>query len=276
MAPKQFGKKSTSRADEFGEESLLDVLIKRSGGVPMPPSMARLLLMVAGFAVVATIAAVSWATWPSDKSKVDEETLPIMRAEESPFKIKPEEPGGMAVPNKDSTIFETLNEEPEEKSVENLLEEPEVPVKKEEVFADDEDNEVAQVAESISQPEPTLVSKEEPVAPIKIVEEKPATAPAPVPVATKKEEPKAEISMSAGKSYVQFAAVKNDAEAKAKWSKLQSQYSVLKPLAMRVQKADLGSKGTFYRVQAGPMSLEQAQSVCEKVKSSKGDCLVIK
>jgi len=274
MAPKQFGKKTTSRADEFGEESLLDILIKRSGGVPMPPSMARLLLMVAGFAVIATIAAVAWATWPGDKSKTDEDTLPIMRAEESPFKIKPEEPGGMAVPNKDSTIFETLNEEPEEKTVENLLEEPEVPVKKEEVFTDEEDDEVAQVAESVPQPEPAPVAKEEPVAPIKVVEAKPE--PAPAPVAVKKETPKAEVSMSSGKSYIQFAAVKSDADAKAKWSKLQSQYSVLQSLALRVQKADLGSKGTFYRVQAGPMSLDQAQSVCSKVKASKGDCLVIK
>lgn len=240
----------------------------------MPPSMAKLLMMVAGLAVVATISAVAFATWPGDKSRVDEDTLPIMRAEDSPFKIQPEEPGGMVVPNKDSTIFETLNEEPEEKTVENLLDEPEEPIKKEEVFAadDNEEDEIAQLVEEATA-EPVQEVKPTPV----VKKEEPKVEPK---IEPKKEEPKVEpkpaLEMTSGKSYVQFAAVKSDADAKAKWSKLQSQYSVLKTLALRVQKADLGAKGTFYRVQAGPMSLDQAQSVCSKVKDSKGDCLVIK
>ena len=149
MASKKFGKKSPNQNDAFDDESLLDVLIKRKGGVPMPPSMAKLLMMVAGLAVVATISAVAFATWPGDKSRVDEDTLPIMRAEDSAFKIQPEEPGGMVVPNKDSTIFETLNEEPEEKTVENLLDEPEEPIKKEEDQENAKDEEVKECERKI-------------------------------------------------------------------------------------------------------------------------------
>ncbi|MBE2192353.1 MAG: SPOR domain-containing protein [Alphaproteobacteria bacterium] len=269
------------KRNDFDDEGFLESILKRNGTTPMPPSMARLLLMVAGLAVVATIAAVTWATWPGDKSRVDEDTLPIMRVDPTVYKIKPEDPGGMMVPNKDSTIFESLGEERSEKTVENLLDESEVPMKKEDIFS----------TEQSSEPEEEVVSSYE------VVESKPEIKPEvkqevkqevkPEPVKVEKVEPeKVEekpivskiepMKMTTGKSYVQFAAVKSDADAKAKWSKLQSQYPELKTLSLHVQRADLGSKGIFYRVQSGPMSLEQAQDVCTKIKAAKGDCLVIK
>ncbi|MDD3021479.1 MAG: SPOR domain-containing protein [Alphaproteobacteria bacterium] len=256
--------------DDFDEESFLDSLLKRKNAVPMPPSMARLLMGVAGLAVVATIAAVTWATWPGDKSRVDEDTLPIMRADPSSYKIKPEDPGGMMVPNKDSTIFETLNDGKPDRGVENLLDEPEQPVKKEDVFPKEEEVSTYKVvSEDAAADEPAPQPKATPE-PVQVKEPLKETVKEQV-----KEKP-APAKMTTGKSYVQFAAVKSDADAKAKWSKLQTQYGVLKGLPLNVQKADLGTKGTFYRVQAGPMSLDQAQSLCTKIKSAKGDCLVIK
>ncbi|HNQ92869.1 MAG TPA: SPOR domain-containing protein [Alphaproteobacteria bacterium] len=281
---KQFGTRSR---DEFDDEGFFESVLKRQGTTPMPPSMAKLLMMVAGLAVVATIVAIVWATWPSgDKGRVDENALPVLHADAESYKIKPEEPGGMAVPNKDSTIFETLNAGSEKKDVENLLDDAEEPLTKEEAFGNEEETEEpeqsAVVAEEpVKEPEVKEVKKEEPKpAPIVAkVEEKlaPKEEPKPVVKTEPKPAPAVEtIKISSGSSYVQLAAVKSDAEAKTKWAKLQSQYSVLKSMPLRVQKADLGAKGTFYRVQAGPMSLNDAQNACAKIKSAKGDCLVIK
>lgn len=278
-----------ARRGEFDDdEGFFSVLTKRGrsgkgGGkavVPMPPSMAKLLTGVAGLAVVATIAAISWATMSGDASRVDEETLPIMRADDSAYKIKPEEPGGMMVPNKDSTIFETLNEDGgKEKTVENLLEEPEAPMKKEDVFTAAEKEEESLVAAEPREPvwksEDELTEEVTVKNDVPVTTEKIETAPAAIEPSAADLAP-APPAVAGGKSFVQFAAVKSDTDAKAKWKKLQSSYTFLGGMPLDVQKADLGAKGIFYRVRSGPMPLDQAQDLCSKVKAAKGDCLVIK
>lgn len=280
---KQFGTRSQ---DSFDDEGFFEALLKRQGGAPMPPSMAKLLMMVSGLAVVATIAAVVWATWPSDKGRVDENMLPVMRAEVESYKIKPDDPGGMVVPNKDSTIFDTLNAGGNKKTVENLLDDVEEPMTKEEAFGDEvePEEEISDVKTEEPKVEPKVEtkveSKEVPLSPV-IAKAEEKTEPKedlePAPKVEAKAEAKPEpVKSASGSSYIQLAAVKSDADAKSKWTKLQSQHSVLKSLSLRVQKAELGAKGTFYRVQAGPMSPGDAQGACAKIKAAKGDCLVIK
>ena len=64
--------------------------------------------------------------------------VPVIRAETTPYKVDPEEPGGMEMPNKDSTIFSSLNSDPDkERGVENLLAETSVeePMSRSELFA---------------------------------------------------------------------------------------------------------------------------------------------
>ncbi len=46
---------------------------------------------------------------------------------------------------------------------------------------------------------------------------------------------------------------------------------------MRVQKADLGARGVFYRVQAGPFADGSAASqTCDKAKRQKLACFVVR
>ena len=88
---------------------------------------------------------------------------------------------------------------------------------------------------------------------------------------------KADVKPAAkGNVYIQLASVKSEADAKTKWATLKSKYSSLSALSLKVQKADLGAKGTFYRVQAGPTSADNAASICSKIKAAKGDCLIAK
>lgn len=79
-----------------------------------------------------------------------------------------------------------------------------------------------------------------------------------------------------GSSYVQLASISSEAAAPKEWSKLQKQFSSLSGAEYRVQRADLGAKGVFYRIQAGPMSKDSAKSVCDSIKATKpGGCIIV-
>ncbi len=80
-----------------------------------------------------------------------------------------------------------------------------------------------------------------------------------------------------GAYFVQLASIKDAARAAFEWSKMQARYDVLSSSNFRVQEASLPS-GKFYRIQAGPMSKEQARKICESLKAQgkAGGCLVVK
>lgn len=84
----------------------------------------------------------------------------------------------------------------------------------------------------------------------------------------------ARATITPGNYYVQVASVPSEAGAPQEWSKLQKTFTSLDGLNYRVSKADL-AKGTFYRIQAGPMSKDSANSVCGAIKAQKpGGCLI--
>lgn len=286
------------------DEGFFESLMRRKDAVPMPESMAKLFKIIAGGAVLLIVGLVAWAVWPS-KDSADGSDVPVVHAETEDYKVKPDEPGGMPIPNKDSTVFESMDTAPQgEKNVENLLEDSEQPMKKEEVFtaasaAVEETPAPAEVASAKEEvpaapSSETLESAKEeaPKEPVKeAVKEAPKVEKKAEKTVEKKADKKEGIiqtlkeetgttekpkAKSSGSVYIQLAAVKSDAEAKTKWSKLQSSYASLKPLSLRVQKADLGDKGTFYRVQGGPLSAEDAATVCGKIKAAGGACIIAK
>lgn len=258
------------------EEGFFESLMKHRQHIPMPHSMSKLLRIIVGGGVLLIVSLVAWAVWPSG-DRPSEDSVPVVRADNSDYKVTPEEPGGMPIPNKDSTVFESMGSaQSAAGKVENLLEDNEQPMKKEEVFQQAE-AETAPAPESAPAPAPVaeapvekVVTKEVEKPKENIIDtlKKEAGTDKPKPVATK--------PAAKGSTYIQLAAVKSDADAKTKWAKLQSMYSSLKPLSMRVQKADLGAKGVFYRVQAGPVSAADATAICAKIKAAKGDCIIAK
>lgn len=88
----------------------------------------------------------------------------------------------------------------------------------------------------------------------------------------------AAVAVSEGTHYIQLGSVKTSDGAAAEWSKLQKKYPAqLANLQYRVQRADLGERGVFYRIQAGPISGESASDLCDSIKAqSPGACLVTK
>jgi hypothetical protein len=93
-----------------------------------------------------------------------------------------------------------------------------------------------------------------------------ATAPAPAN----------DAPTAAGNYRVQLAALKTEADAKTAWKRLAAKYpDILGPLAMHIEKVDLGTKGIYYRVQAGPFTDKNAaRDVCAKLTPKGQPCLV--
>lgn len=241
-------------------------------------------------ALVAVLGSVIWYSYPKESAQREVMNTPIVRADSSDYRAAPTEPGGMAIPYRESTVFNTLR--PEEGAqtarVENLLPQPEQPVSRDELFAGLKVETPATAVEdtapgvttetAITAPAPVAAVIAEPVKPE-------AVAAADVKaVEVAKTEPAAGVQKitdvpraSAGGFYVQLGSVKAREGADAEWKKLQKSYTALNPLAMRVQEANLGDKGTFYRIQGGPVTEAEAKNICQSVTAQKpGGCLVIK
>ncbi|MGE0232358.1 MAG: SPOR domain-containing protein, partial [Flavobacteriaceae bacterium] len=107
----------------------------------------------------------------------------------------------------------------------------------------------------------------------------PTPAPAAAPTRVAAAQPAAPVSTSAGPAgtyVVQVASRKSEDQAQSAVSSIQSRYnSALGGHVPRIERADLGDKGVYYRVGVGPISSQQeAVSICERLKSAGQDCFV--
>jgi hypothetical protein len=76
---------------------------------------------------------------------------------------------------------------------------------------------------------------------------------------------------------IQLAAVKTPEEAQKEWGRLQKALGdALAGLSLTVEGVDLGAKGVFQRIQAGPFQDKAAAaSKCAALKALKQDCLIV-
>jgi hypothetical protein len=80
-----------------------------------------------------------------------------------------------------------------------------------------------------------------------------------------------------GGSYaVQVSSQRSEAEATASYKALQARYpSILGGRSSFVRRADLGSRGVYYRSMVGPFATaEQATQFCSSLKSAGGQCII--
>ena len=75
---------------------------------------------------------------------------------------------------------------------------------------------------------------------------------------------------------IQLAALKTEAEANKTWNRILAKHDdVLGALTVHIVRADLGSQGIYYRVQAGPFADKaSAKAACDKLKTAGQQCLV--
>ena len=76
---------------------------------------------------------------------------------------------------------------------------------------------------------------------------------------------------------LQLASVPNEADVDSEWKRLRKRIGApLADLELHVERADLGSKGIFYRLQAGPFAdRAAAAATCQDIKAAGGDCLIV-
>lgn len=81
--------------------------------------------------------------------------------------------------------------------------------------------------------------------------------------------------VTSGNYIVQVASHKTPEEAQAAWQQLKSQYgSIFGARNADIRKVDLGDRGTFYRAMVGPMSRDQANALCQNLKTQGAGCIV--
>jgi len=87
--------------------------------------------------------------------------------------------------------------------------------------------------------------------------------------------PPAAVDSGSAAAYVQLSSSPTQDAAEASRRSLNSRYgSLFGGSDLVIQTADLGQKGTWYRVKLPAASLADAQSTCASIKASGGDCIV--
>jgi SPOR domain len=73
---------------------------------------------------------------------------------------------------------------------------------------------------------------------------------------------------------VQLSAQKTEGEAQSAFRAAQAKYSVLGSYQPLIRKKDQGDRGVFYAAQVGPLAREEANQLCENLKSAGGSCFI--
>lgn len=255
---------------------------------PRPPRRwLRIVVVALGLALLGGLGGyvLHKVTRPGGESAQE---VPLIRADESPIKKRPAEPGGMAIPNQDKLVYEALSEYGREEKVEVLLPPPEEPLPAPTPAAQPAEAEAppatpetpeptGEIATAEPEPEATPPSPEPPA--------KAATAASPKPAAeaaTVAAVPPAAASPAptpAAKAFmVQLGAYRKAPAADTGWGRLlKANRDLLGELKPKIVRVDLGAgKGVFFRLRAGPLDDEAAaRALCARFKVRRQGCFIV-
>ncbi len=259
---------------------------------------------------IALAAVVGWFVLAPRYSSNTDVKLPVVRRPQTAIKVQPSEPGGIEIRNQDKSVYDIIEKEDYSKAkVENLLpppEEPQLPVisattdvetaiveKAQEIITTEEAksqiNETKEIVEvkevktaPIPQPTPeekktqeeTTETKEKVVS---TVAEMTAKEVQPEIVEAKKETKPAPKAVAVGSWQVQLISSPNRQAVDTAWTGLIKKYPMLEGQPREIEIADLGTKGTYYRLKAGAfVNRSGADRLCNDIKASGGTCIVKK
>ena len=215
--------------------------------------------------------------------------LPLLRADTEPSRHKPDNPGGMQIPGQGTMVLDGGHGEPK---VEQLLPPPEAPLPRP-AATDDSPPPVVATAPAPATPTADLapagaLATPAPVPEVKLAPPEPvapappvaAAPPAPAPVAAAAPHaPPPPAPAAEGKGYrLQLGAVRSPEAASKEWERLKhAQADVLGSLGFAAQRVDLGERGIFYRIQAGPIAdAAKAERDCGELKRRGVGCILVK
>jgi cell division septation protein DedD len=262
------------------------------GGYGERTAPRRTLPVVAGGVALLVVAGLVWWMFRPEPAPVEE--VPVVMAEPGDVKTRPEDEGGMEVPNRDITVYDVVSEQPATTETEVVMPGPETPITPSLTpdpmvdtapAAGPEDRAQTEIDAVLAQLQAASAAREAVPAPVGTagVAETPApvttdTQVATMPATTAVEEPAAlpQPALTATGVKVQLAAFKSEDQARGAWSSFQQRFpDELSALPLIIEQADLGAKGIFYRVQAGPLaSREAAAALCDRLKVQGQTCIV--
>ncbi|MCA3419907.1 MAG: SPOR domain-containing protein [Roseomonas sp.] len=242
------------------------------------------MIIIAGsvLAVGAVIAALVWGF-----SRGSTRNAPLIEADARPIKVRPDNPGGLRVPNQDELIFDrnrgarpatqgALAPEAEKPRVDQLRQQ----------LAERAAQEAARSAPPAATPAPAqpaapqAAARSAPQAAAPAPPAPPATTsaltapslPAPVPANAERFAPVAN-----GRAQVQLGALPSEAAARGEWERLQRRVPELLS-NRRVTLAPLDREGqtTMFRIRTGGFAdAATARAFCEEMKTRSIPCMVI-
>lgn len=218
----------------------------------------RGLAVILALGVMALSAGGLWIGYRISAGRSVPGDIPLIRAETDPVKVKPTDPGGMEIPNRDRFVFNPTGNMP----VERLLPLPEAPLPRPATTSNPVQPPAAPTAVAPASQAPTAIPGPAPAA---SATPKPQTTPVPSP------------SGAAGYR-LQLGAVKTPEIAKAEWERIKRQYGdLVGSLGVSVDRADLGNHGVFYRVHVGPIAdAVQAERLCAQLRQRGQGCMLAK
>lgn len=255
------------------------------------------------FAGIALAGVVGWFVLAPQYAETEKE-IPIIRRPQTAVKIKPENPGGMDIPNQDKNIYNIVEKKDVNNTVvENLLPKPETPKlpdivpeisdvnenadNLDQIVDEVSSNKASEIAEKTAPAAvdaPTASNSNVPAKPADLladnladnIKTKPAAIEkAPAPLIKEEKTAAAAVPADAGGWQIQLIASKNKAAVEKTWIDLSSKYADLKKMPHEVQTSDLGAQGMFYRLRAGSFADKAAAvQACNDLKA-KGlrDCI---
>jgi SPOR domain len=202
--------------------------------------------------------------------------IPLIRADTRPMKVKPAEPGGMPIPDRDMLIYGQNRP-----IVEHLLPPPEQPMAlpaPPPPAATSAAQAPAGASGAVAPPAVAPGSNTAPAVADARPEQSAALPPAnPHPTPSKP----AEMASQPGKARavrLQLGAVRSEEVAREEWARIKrSNPDLLGRLTAVAIRADLGDKGVYYRIQAGPVGdPATAERLCGELRQRHLPCIIVR
>lgn len=216
-----------------------------------------------------------WHSYQQGHQDGAESTPLLIKADVNPTRIRPDKPGGMEIPDQDKLVYNRVDPSTQDPKVERLLPPPEEPLQRggpggvpEPSFPKTGQFTDIPVPVIPQQPPPQLESDESPLPPPVSPARQPRQL---VP-------PPAAPASSQGGFRVQVGAFRSEDATRTAWKRLQGRHKdLLAGMNATFQRADLGPKGVFFRLRAGPVASETAaRNICSELAKRKAGCLVVR
>ena len=203
------------------------------------------------------------------KGPIENEEVVTIAPTPTPVKVRPENPGGMLIPDQDKVIYSRLTQDTLPVKVEKLFPEEEKPVMPDVVEEKNEIPVIEEVEEVKIITEP--VSEEVKLEPVKLPQKEETNT-------SEKQPVKVEKKASNGEWKVQLFSSTDKAKVEKQWQTISKKHKALvSDMPMQIMPAKIAGKGTFYRLQVGAFETRQmANNLCSKLKKQKQDCIPAK